>query len=92
MKQGETVDNLIRSALRVDVRSEEPAPEVRDSVLAAASEANTRSALGPAIPPLAMGLQECADPDDALNEPVMTVIPLARKQLLLLSAPVYAVR
>ena len=93
MTQGETVDSLIRSALQAEVRSAEPSPAVRDALLAAAAGENTlRSALGPAIPPLAAGLQETPEQPIDFGEQVMTVIPLARRQLLLLASPLHAVR
>jgi hypothetical protein len=93
MVQRETVDNMIRSALRTNVSSEEPAVTVREALLvAAASENALRSALGPAVPPLVEGLQEKNEPTVDWSTPVTTAIPLARKQLLLLAAPLYAVR
>ncbi len=92
MTPGDSVENLIRSTLRTAVQAEEPSAAVRDSLLAAAQENAFRSAVGPAIPPLAKGLQECEDPALDLTEQVITSIPLARKQLLWLAAPVYAVR
>jgi hypothetical protein len=66
---------------------------VRGALLAAAAGENTlRSALGPAIPPLADGLQETPEGPIDFSEQVLTVIPLARKQLLLLASPLCAVR
>lgn len=93
MTQGATVENLIRSTLKSAVLAEEPAAAVRASLLAAAEHENVlRSAIGPAIPLLAEDLQERRDPSFDLQEQVMTSIPLARRQLLLIAAPLYAVR
>ncbi len=93
MIQGDTVDSLIRSALQTEVRSAEPSSAVRAELLAAAAGGNTlRSALGLAIPPLADGLQETLERPIDFSEQVMTVIPLARKHLLLLASPLYALR
>ena len=92
MAQRETVDNLIRAALRTEVRSEEPSPAAREALLAAAGETALRSALGPAVPPLVAGLQEESEPAADWGTPITTAIPVARRQLLLLAAPLYAVR
>jgi hypothetical protein len=93
MAQRETVDNLVRSALRTKVRSEEPSPASREALLAAAAVENTlRTALGPAVPPLVEGLQEQSEPAVEWGMPVTTAIPVARRQLLLLAAPLCAVR
>jgi len=93
MTQGDTVDGLIRSVLQTEVRSAAPSPAVREALLAAAAVENTlRSTLGPAIPPLADGLQETPERPIDCGEQVMTVIPLARRQLLLLASPMHAVR
>ena len=93
MTQGDTVENLIRSTLKAAVLAEEPAAAVRASLLAAAAHENVlRSAIGPAIPLLAEDLQEHQDPPFDVQEQVMTSIPLARRQLLLIAAPLYAVR
>ena len=94
MKQGDNVDKLIRSALQAGVQAEEPAATVRDALLAGAARNDVpRSALGPSIPALAGGLQEeCNEWVPELYEPVATSIPLTRRHLLLLAAPLYAVR
>jgi hypothetical protein len=92
MAQRETVDNLIRSALRTEVQSEEPSPAVREALLAAAGENTLRSTLGPAVPLLVEGLQEQSEPEVEWGTPVTTAIPVARRQQLLLAAPWYAVR
>jgi len=93
MTQGDTVDSLIRSAVQSEVKSAEPSVALRDALLtAAASENSLRSALGPVIPPLADGLQEIPAWPIDFSEQMMTVIPLARKQLLLLASPLHAVR
>ncbi len=93
MRQRDIVDHLIRSTLQTEVGPQEPSPSVRDSLLAAVARDNvTRSALGPTIPPLAEGLLDSSEKALALEEQVTTVIPLARRQLLLLAAPLYAVR
>jgi hypothetical protein len=93
MTQRDTVDGLIRCVLQAEVRSEEPSSAVRDSLFAAAAGENAlRSTLGLAIPPLADGLQDPPDLPIDLSEQVMTVIPQARKQLLLLASPLCAVR
>jgi len=93
MTQRDSVDNLIRSTLQTEVRSAEPSAAVREALLtAAAGENSLRSALGPVIPPLADGLQETPAWPIDFSEQVMTVIPLARKQLLLLASPLHAVR
>jgi hypothetical protein len=93
MAQRETVDNIIRSALRTEVRSAEPSAAVRESLLAAAaSEKTLRSALGPSVPPLAEDLLEVSEPAADWGVPIATAIPLARRQLLLLAAPLHAVR
>lgn len=93
MRRGDNVDKLIRSALRSDVQAEEPAAAVREVLLSRVANADvSRSALGPSIPAIAGGLQE-GDPQAAeLDEQVVTTIPLARRQLLLLASPLYAVR
>ncbi len=93
MRPRDTVETLIRSTMRTEVDPQEPSPSVRDSLLAAAARDNvTRSALGPAIPPLAKDLLDSNEKASALEEQVTTVIPLPRKHLLLLAAPMYAVR
>ena len=93
MPQQVTFDNVIRSALRTGVALEEPAAAVREALLAAAASENTfRSALGPAVPPLVDDLQEKNEPAFDWSTQVTTAIPLARRQLLLLAAPLYAVR
>jgi hypothetical protein len=92
MAQRGTVDNLIRSAVKTAVGSEGPSPAVREALLAAAGENALRSALGPAVPPLVEGLQEEREPAADWGVPITTAIPVARRQLLLLAAPWYAVR
>jgi hypothetical protein len=93
MAQHETIDSLVRSALRTEVRSEEPSAAVREALLAAAAQDNTlRSALGPAVPPLVDELQEASEPIVEWSMQVTAAIPVARRQLLLLAAPLYAVR
>jgi hypothetical protein len=93
MRQDDTIDNLIQAAVRGSVQAEEPSAHVRDLLLAsAASSATPYSALGPSIPAIASGLQECDRRAAELDEQVITSIPLARRQLLLLAVPLYAVR
>jgi hypothetical protein len=93
MTQQKTIDSVIRSALRTEVRSEEPSAAVREALLAAAEQDNTlRSALGPAVPPLLDELHEKGAPAVDWSTPVTTAIPVARRQLLVLAAPIYAVR
>lgn len=93
MTRGDNLDSLIRSTLRAQFRSEEPSAAARDSLLAAAACENTlRSAVGPVIPPLAAGLQENGEPEADFSDQVITVFPLARRHLLLLASPLYAVR
>jgi hypothetical protein len=93
MKQGDNVDKLIRSALQAGVQTEEPSATVRDALLAGAARNDAlQSALGPAIPALVGGLQERDEWAAELNEPAATAIPLTRRHLLLLAAPLYAVR
>jgi hypothetical protein len=68
MISGDGVDKLIRSTLRTEVSSQEPSAAVRDSLLAAAAEDSaTRSALGPAIPPLVNGLRDANIQVEALQ-------------------------
>ncbi|CAG0929286.1 hypothetical protein TFLX_01229 [Thermoflexales bacterium] len=89
----ETVDIMIRSALRTEVRSEEPSPAVRDALLAAAADENPlRSVVGPSMPPLVEELQE--ENESAVDDwgaQVVTALPLVRRQLLLLAGQWYAV-
>ena len=92
MRPGNIVDDVIRSAVQSSVQVEEPSAQVRDSLLANAAHALPRSALGPSIPPIVSGLQECDRQAAEWDEQVVTSIPLARRQLLLLAAPLYAVR
>jgi hypothetical protein len=93
MAQNGTIDSVIRSALRTEVCSEEPSPTVREALLAAAAQDNTlRSALGPTVPPLVDGLQEASATAVDWSTQVTTAIPVARRQLLVLAAPLYAVR
>jgi hypothetical protein len=93
MRQEDTVDTLIQAALRAAVQAEEPSAHVRDLLLAsAASSATPRSVLGLSIPAIVSDLQECNKRDVELDEPVLTSIPLGRRQLLLLAVPLYAVR
>lgn len=93
MAQQETIDNVIRAALRTEVRSEEPAATVREALLAAAAQDNTlRSPLGPVVPPLLDELHEKGEPAVDWSMPVTTAIPVARRQLLMLAAPMYGVR
>jgi hypothetical protein len=93
MKQGDNVDKLIRSALQAGVQTEEPSATVRDALLAGAARNDALgSALGPSIPAIAAGLQECDEWAADWNEAVATTIPLSRRHLLLLAAPLYAVR
>jgi hypothetical protein len=93
MANGETVDKLIRSALQAAAVAEEPSPAVREALLAAAASENSlRSALGPNVPPLIEELQEESERVVEWSTQVITTIPLARRQLLLLAAPLYAVR
>ena len=88
----ETVDNLIRSALRTEVQSEEPSPEVREALLTAAAEENPlRSTLGPTVPPLVEDLLESNESQVDWSTQVATAIPLMRQQLLLLAGQWYAV-
>ncbi len=86
------MDEIIRSALQTSVQAEEPSAQVRDSLLTNAAQDLPRSALGPSIPAIASGLQECNGRVAEWDEQVVTAIPLARRQLLLLAAPLYAVR
>ena len=94
MVKHEAFDTVIRSALRTEVRSEEPADTIRESLLAAAAADNTlRSALGPAMPPLLDELHDQSEANVAdWSMPVTTAISLSRRQLLMLAAPMYAVR
>jgi hypothetical protein len=93
MKQGDNVDKLIRSALQAGVQTEEPAATVRAALLTSAARHDVpRSALGPSIPAIATGLQECDTWTADWDEPAATTIPLTRRHLLLLAAPLYAVR
>ena len=95
MAQGDTVDNLIRSALRAETREQEPAPAVREALMAtAAREKAVRSALGPPIPPLADALCEGAGQPQLGAEPPGVILnsPMGPRQLLWLAAPLYAVR
>ncbi len=92
MRQGTTVDEIIRSALQTSVQAEEPSAQVRDSLLSNAAQDLLRSPLGPSIPAIASGLQECDGQPAEWDEQIITAIPLARRQLLLLAAPLYAVR
>jgi hypothetical protein len=93
MANGETVDKLIRSALQAAAVAEEPSPAVREALLAAAASENSlRSALGPTVPPLVEDLQDESERVVEWSTQVITTIPLARRQLLLLAAPLYAVR
>ncbi|HTP08757.1 MAG TPA: hypothetical protein VMP08_10925 [Anaerolineae bacterium] len=93
MAQQETLDKMIRLTLRTEVRSEEPSSAVREALLAAAAGDNTlRSTLGPTIPPLVNDLQEVREPVEEWSTQITTAIPLGRRQLLLLAAPLYAVR
>jgi hypothetical protein len=93
MAQNGTIDNVIRSALRTEVCLEEPSAAVREALLAAAAQDNTlRSALGPAVPPLLDELHEKSEPAVDWSIPITTAIPMARRQLLMLAAPIYAVR
>ncbi len=92
MRQGNVVDDMIRSVLQVNMQTEEPSAQVRDSLLANAAHDLPRSALGPSIPAIVSGLQESDEQTAEWNEQVITSIPLARRQLLLLAAPLYAVR
>jgi hypothetical protein len=93
MVQREAFDNVIRSALRTEVRSEEPSLAVREALLAAAAGDNTlRSTLGPTVPPLVDELQEVSEPFVEWSTQVTSAIPIARRQLLLLAAPLYAIR
>lgn len=94
MAKHETFDTVIRSALKTEVCSEEPAATIRESLLAAAAADNTlRSALGPAVPPLVDELHDQSESNvDDWSTPVTTAIPLPRRQLLVLAAPMYAVR
>ena len=89
------MDNLIRSALRAEVGQQEPAPAVREELLAAANRENVMlSGVGPSIPPLAAGLCEDADIIEPPSEEFETLAlaALGRRQWLLLAAPLYAVR
>ncbi len=93
MRQGDTVDNLIRTSLKTEVRPEEPSPAVRDALLAMAERENVfRSALGPAIPPVVNGLQDRPEQAPDLEETVTAVILFPRRHLLFLASPLYAVR
>jgi hypothetical protein len=89
-----TVDTVIRSALQTGVCSEEPSAAIRESLLVAAAADNTlRSALGPEVPPLVDELHEQSESNvDDWSTPVTTTISLPRRQLLVLAAPMYAVR
>lgn len=92
-RQEETIDHMIRSALRLEVRLEEPSAATRESLLAMAAADNTlRSSLGPAVPPLVAELHNENGRAIDWSVPVTTSIPVARRQLLMLAAPLYAVR
>ena len=93
MSQGDSVDRLIRSALQTGVHTEEPSAAVRDALLASAAHtAAPRSTLGPSIPAIVDDLQESDKQAAELAALVVTTIPLTRRHLLLLAAPLYAVR
>ena len=95
MAQGDTVDNLIRAALSAEVSRQEPAPAVREALLATAARENVvRSALGPPIPPVADALCEDASQPQLDAEPSGFILssPWSRRQLLWLATPLYAVR
>jgi hypothetical protein len=94
MAKHEAFDNVIRTALRTEVHSEEPSATIRESLLSAAAADNTlRSVVGPAVPPLMDDLYDQKESNVAdWSMPVMTAIPLPRRQLLMLAAPMYAVR
>jgi hypothetical protein len=97
MTQVTTVDNLIRLALRAECGQQEPSPETREALLAQADRDDVRrSVIGPSIPPLVEGLCEDTDPQQLDLDSELPVAILADslrwRQLLLLAAPLYAVR
>ncbi len=94
MLSGNSTDNLIRSTLQVETCSQEPSTSVRDALLAEAARVHSRSAMGPAIPPLASGLRETTE-SDKLAAPVR-LRPFtgqsAAEHWMLMAAPFYALR
>lgn len=94
MAKHEAFETVIRSALQTEVCSEEPAATIRESLLAAAAADNTlRSVLGPGVPPLVDELYDQGESTvDDWSTAITTAIPLPRRQLLMLAAPMYAVR
>ncbi len=92
MTERESLDNLIRSAVRGAVAGEEPSPDVRDALLAAAAHSGTlRSAVGPEVPPLADGLCEIVNETGPERDWVQPLL-VASRPWMLLTAPLYAVR
>lgn len=95
MTQVTTVDNLIRSALRAEFSQQEPSSTTREALLEQAARDDVRrSVVGPSIPPLAEGLYEDAGKpqlDSELPGAILTD-SLGWRQLLLLAAPLHAVR
>lgn len=95
MTEKDALDNMIRSTVREAVANAEPSVDVRDALLAAAARSNTlRSAVGPAMPPLAGGLCETAA-DTELEQAASSesdALLINHRPWLLLTAPLYAVR
>lgn len=93
MSEGVSLDNLIRRSMHEAVDSLEPSAGVREALLAkAASTVGQSSTLGPTVPALADGLHESATPE--LPRAAMPqAVPVGNGQwLLLMTAPLYAVR
>jgi hypothetical protein len=93
MSEGVSLDNLIRRSMHEAVDDLEPSAGVREALLArAAGTVGQSSALGPTVPALADGLHESAAPE--LPHTTMSqMIPVGNGQwLLLITAPLYAVR
>jgi hypothetical protein len=92
LSEKDILDNLIRSTVRGEVAGLEPAPEVRDTLMAAAVHSHAlRSAVGPAAPALIEALCENADDDNRPRLDPEIVIAVWRRQWLLLTVPAGAV-
>ena len=94
MASENSLNNVVRSALRDQVKNEIPAASVRDSLLAEAARTRSRSAIGPSIPALANGLRESeenAEHGSLPNRQSVLSDKNETEKWLMMILPVYAI-
>ena len=88
------MDNLVRMGLREEVSDQEPSPDTREALLAAAAGTPKRSALGPSIPPIVAELHEAGHEDRIYQQSLELSLSTCslESRWLLMVAPLAVIR